>query len=98
MDALLKNNWPGNVRELENVIQRALILCDGKKLLPQHIILEADAVPIQLGGTLKEIERNVLRQRLEELGQNRTKTATSLGVSVRWVQLKLKEIESSHRS
>jgi transcriptional regulator with PAS, ATPase and Fis domain len=91
---LLDYAWPGNVRELENVIQRALILCDGKKVLPHHLILDEDAGTSHLAGTLKEIEMNVLLKRLAECNQNRTQTAASLGVSVRWVQLKLKEIEN----
>lgn len=32
--ALLSYTWPGNVRELENVIQRAMILSNGKEILP----------------------------------------------------------------
>lgn len=32
MEALLRYDWPGNVRELENVLERALILCDRKKI------------------------------------------------------------------
>ena len=33
-------NWPGNVRELENVIQRALVLCDDSLLGAEHLLLD----------------------------------------------------------
>ncbi len=92
LNKLLDFDWPGNVRQLENVLQRALILCDGDKLEPEHIILEEGMQQMTLGGTLKEIEKAVLLNRLKEFNDNRTQTAKSLGVSVRWVQLKLKEI------
>ncbi len=36
---LQKYHWPGNVRELENVIQRAVIVCDGPALEPAHLAL-----------------------------------------------------------
>ena len=35
-------SWPGNVRELENVIQRALVLCDDSLLGPEHLLLDND--------------------------------------------------------
>jgi Nif-specific regulatory protein len=84
--------WPGNVRQLLNVIQRALILCDGNKLLAEHIILEDAADLENFQGTLREFEKLLLKKRLEELHGNRTLTAKSLDVSVRWIQLKLKEM------
>jgi Nif-specific regulatory protein len=89
--------WPGNVRQLENVIQRALILCDSNKLLPEHIIIEEDDDEINFSGTLRELEKTILNKRLKEFDGNRTATAKSLGVSVRWVQLKLKELEEENK-
>ncbi len=86
-------HWPGNVRQLENVIQRGLILCDGNKLTPEHVVIEEDSdEDIVFSGSLKDFELMLLKKRLKEHEGNRTSTAKSLGVSVRWVQLKLKEI------
>lgn len=84
--------WPGNIRQLLNVIQRAIILSDGSRIEEESIILEETSHEIKFDGTLREFERQILLRRLEEHGGNRTQTAASLGVSVRWVQLKLKEI------
>jgi len=86
-------NWPGNIRQLENILQRALILCDGEKLLPEHIIFEDEGKITDFAGRLKDFEKHLLLKRLEEFDNNRTLAARSLGVSVRWVQMKLKEIE-----
>lgn len=88
---LLQNHaWPGNVRQLENVIRRALILCDGPRLKNEHIVLEDGES--RFSGTLEDYTRQLLLKRLREFDGNRTKTARSLGVSVRWVQLQLKKM------
>jgi len=86
--------WPGNIRQLENVIQRALIMCDSNQLNPEHIIIEDEESLLDFKGTLEDFEKLLLLKRLKEYDGNRTQTAKSLGVSVRWIQMKLKEINS----
>ncbi len=85
--------WPGNVRQLLNVINRAVILSDSKKIEEDKIIFEEEKDLEDFSGTLKEFEKKILLKRLKEFDGNKTLTAKSLGVSVRWIQLKMKEIE-----
>lgn len=95
-DAVKKMNnytWPGNVRQLNNVIQRAVILADDNKITSEHIIWDDEGSDISMDGTLKEVEIKLLADRLKRFDGNRTLAAKSLGVSVRWVQLKIKEFE-----
>ncbi len=63
---------------------------------PEHIVIEEDSDNEEnFNGTLREFEKLMLKKRLKEFDGNRTLTAKSLGVSVRWVQLKLKEIDEN---
>jgi transcriptional regulator of aroF, aroG, tyrA and aromatic amino acid transport len=39
VDKLMKYNWPGNVRELQNVVERAMNLCEGNILSVEHLII-----------------------------------------------------------
>jgi len=84
--------WPGNVRELENVIERMVVLSDGKKIsvedLPEHIRqpqpLYADNVMLELppgGVSLEKIEREIIRQALAVHGGNQTHTARYLDIT-----------------
>jgi transcriptional regulator with PAS, ATPase and Fis domain len=43
LDLLRVHPWPGNIRELKNVIERAVVLCDGPELRPEHLVLDSGA-------------------------------------------------------
>jgi transcriptional regulator with PAS, ATPase and Fis domain len=102
MEVLQRYRWPGNVRELENVLERALILCDEGVLDPEHLPMgvrltpqfsqaeESDHLP-----TLDEVERRYIRRVLEECKGHRHKAASILGISERNLYRKLKELEQT---
>jgi Nif-specific regulatory protein len=90
---LERYSWPGNVRQLNNVLSRAIILSNDGKITKDHISLDNDQTDIDSKRTLKELEIKILLARLEEFKDNKTLTAKSLGVSVRWIQKKMKEIQ-----
>ncbi|MBV9948754.1 MAG: sigma-54-dependent Fis family transcriptional regulator, partial [Myxococcales bacterium] len=98
---LLEYRWPGNVRELENVIERAVVLCDGprieKKQLPPSVVPggERDAPPTIPGSTIADLERYAILKTLEACGGSTSKAATVLGVSPRKIQYKLHEYTQS---
>jgi two-component system response regulator HydG len=85
--------WPGNVRELENVIERAVVLCDGAKLSAKHLPSGVGAAPrgsIRVpGSTLSEIERHAILTTLEACGGRTSQAAQMLDISVRKIQYKL---------
>jgi nitrogen regulation protein NR(I) len=37
VEALLAHDWPGNIRQLENVLRRAMVLCNGPTITPEHL-------------------------------------------------------------
>ncbi|MBM3264943.1 MAG: hypothetical protein FJY97_16155 [candidate division Zixibacteria bacterium] len=64
MNALLSYAWPGNVRELNNLIERAIILCEGRILQREHIMLDMPVGPQETTDdfTLADLERtHILR-------------------------------------
>ncbi|HEY6221285.1 MAG TPA: sigma-54 dependent transcriptional regulator [Candidatus Eisenbacteria bacterium] len=100
MEVLLRYPWPGNARELENVIERALILCNGEEILPADLPMGV-RLPPQAGPdgtaasrpTLAEAERRYIRQVVEECAGHRQRAAQILGISERNLYRKLKELE-----
>lgn len=78
-------SWPGNIREFENILEKAVILSDGKIIMPEDIILPETAdsfIPIDM--SLKEQrdlwERDIIIKTLKKFNWDRTKTAQYLDI------------------
>ncbi len=91
MGALLRSHWNGNVRELQNTIERAVVLCAGESITVDDLSVPTVWSHGKRGMTLADYERHIIETTLEEMGGNRTRTAERLGVSLRWLQYRLKE-------
>lgn len=99
MEKLKAWKWPGNVRELENVIERAVLMSAGDEISPEDIAIngleaaqsERARAEFEPGMTISEAERRLIMKTLEYTGQNRTRAAQLLGISIRTLRNKLHE-------
>jgi DNA-binding NtrC family response regulator len=105
LDRMMAYDWPGNARELRNTVERAVILCqDGAPLDAGHLppgfakmqpasaqIIDASLVPVRVGTTVDEAERLLILRTLDATGQNKTRAAEILGVSLKTMHNKLKQ-------
>jgi len=92
--AFLAYSWPGNVRELKNVIERAMILENDEYILHEHLPIEftvKEEVPGEIssgqitlpaaGLDIEEVEKELIRQALEQTRYNQTKAARLLNLT-----------------
>jgi two-component system NtrC family response regulator len=82
LDAIAQAPWPGNVRELENVVKRAAILAEGKRVTAADLGLSAGIdASLSLREARDEAERRVVSAALARAGGNIGKVAELLGVT-----------------
>ena len=82
--AIMDHDWPGNVRELINRVRRALVMSDGRLIMPEDLGLghgSANLAPAALDDARLRSERSALRECLDRSGQNVSRAARDLGVS-----------------
>ncbi|MBM4139957.1 MAG: sigma-54-dependent Fis family transcriptional regulator [Nitrospira sp.] len=105
LDILMSYHWKGNVRELENTIERAVILCDGEMITPEHVVLSQRAASesmvrsLHMEGTLGDTAKEALRiaetqhivKALRDTKGNKSRAAELLQVSYKTLLTKIKE-------
>ncbi|MFY7842701.1 MAG: sigma-54-dependent transcriptional regulator [Rhabdochlamydiaceae bacterium] len=96
--ALLDYYWPGNIRELKNMTERAVIMSNKDHLEDTDFLFSSPwAIKqdkwIPQGITIKELEKKLILKTLNSCQQNKTKTASALGISIRTLRNKLVEYQ-----
>jgi DNA-binding NtrC family response regulator len=107
MAVLLDYSWPGNVRQLESAIERAMLLCEGDRIMPSDLPQEVLArkavgrIERTRGGDRYEIppdginfehlERDIILQAMEKADWIIAKAAKMLGMSYRTLQYRLEK-------
>ena len=105
LEVLRSYHWPGNLRELRNVVERSVIVAKGSRIrredLPPSIVSPQSrarpeaAVEFAVGTTVEEAEKNLILKTLDATGQNKTRAAEILGISLKTLHNKLKKYRSA---
>jgi formate hydrogenlyase transcriptional activator len=101
LELLQGYDWPGNIRELQNVIERAVILCDGATLSidessMHHDTLETLPTPAPLSEALTNTEKAMIEAALEETGgrvSGPSGAAVKLGIPRSTLESRIKSLQ-----
>jgi two-component system response regulator PilR (NtrC family) len=99
LDALRAYDFPGNVRELENILERAITLCESDVITPAELGLpersqdeDDDTGGANLDDYVNEREKEAILKALEQTRHNKTAAARLLGISFRALRYRLKKL------
>ena len=92
MQVLTEYRWPGNVRELENVVERAVIICDSEKITSKELSIH-ESIPAHVikPSSLADIEKEHIARVLRETQGNQTKASQVLGIDRKTLYYKIKK-------
>jgi two-component system response regulator PilR (NtrC family) len=98
MRILRNHDWKGGIRELENVIERALILCEGDIITPTDLppnmasVEIEDEMPTRLKDAVAYFEREHIKRILQKTAINKEEAAGILGISLSSLYRKMDEL------
>jgi len=83
---LQEYDWPGNVRELQNVIERAVVICEGPDVRIEHLPADVgawleDNAAISFEEEVRAFKRRVIQRALLQTGNNKLQAARSLKIA-----------------
>ena len=82
LDVITGYDWPGNVRELENIIERAITVCDGKVIYSENLMIrQGSRMNTTLKERLEDSEKKIIEDTLFKYNDDRKKTMEELGLS-----------------
>ncbi len=81
LQKMISYNWPGNVRELENVIERAITLCDSNIIYGEHLRIGKGNIPRTMKEMLAKEEERILEMTLLKYNGNKQKAMEELDMS-----------------
>jgi DNA-binding NtrC family response regulator len=91
LDEMMVYDWPGNVRELENAIERAVVVGKARQILPEDLpIVCRPTVAAARGVTLEDVEKEHIRQILNDQQWNVARSARALGIDRSTLYSKIK--------
>ena len=92
---LVSHAWSGNIRELQNVIEKAVILSEGRTLRLDDLSLDTSskATSVAATQTLEEAEEQTIRNTMARCGGNLSLVAKELGISRPTLYSKLKKYD-----
>ncbi len=99
IDMLMAYHWPGNVRELENVVERAVLVCDGSVVHPHHLpptLQTAEASGtlsrVSLADAVASYEKNLIQDALKTARGNASKAAKLLHSTERIISYRIRKL------
>ncbi len=83
INGLNNYNWPGNIREIEHIVERAVIITDNVKIVPEDLHFSAKKTTVQLENSLnlEETEKILIEQAIEKHQGNISRAAKDLGLT-----------------